>query len=94
MSEKKKYREIATVRKNPETGKVFMVFDKRVKITIEGKEVDLGEYGTVFLKPEKELKESLDFLLEKEYITADQHEERTNKIAEKNIKYGLNVPLK
>ena len=74
--------EIATLRKSKE-GKVFLAFDKNVKILVGDREVDLGKYKTLFAD---EAVASLNFLLEKEYIDQDEYDKRVSTIEEKGIK--------
>jgi len=94
MAEKAKAKswEIGTVRKK--NGNTYIVFDKKVKVTVEGKELDLGEHNTVFINGKDKMNEDLEFKLEKGWITEDQVEQARNAMEEKNIVGNMRVKFK
>lgn len=69
-------------------------FAKDVEVYFRGEKLDLGEYNSAFLKTKDELISDIDFLVEKEYITEDQAQERADFLDEKNITSQLVVALK
>ena len=69
-------------------------FAKDVEVYFRGEKLDLGEYNSAFLKTKDELISDIDFLVEKEYITEDQAQERADFLDEKNITSQLVVQLK
>lgn len=69
-------------------------FAKGVEVYFNGEKLDLGEYNSAFLKTKDELISDIDFLVEKEYITEDQAQERADFLDEKNITSQLVVALK
>ncbi len=69
-------------------------FAKDVEIYYRGEKLDLGEYNSAFLKTKDELISDLDFLVEKEYITGEQAQEKSDFLDEKNITSQLVVALK
>lgn len=69
-------------------------FAKDIEIFYRGEKVELGEYNSAFLKTKDELISDLDFLVEKEYITGEQAQEKADFLDEKNITSQLVVPLK
>lgn len=69
-------------------------FAKGVEVFYQGEKLDLGEYNSAFLKTKDELISDIDFLVEKEYITEDQAQERADFLDEKNITSQLVVALK
>ena len=69
-------------------------FAKDIEIYYRGEKVELGEYNSAFLKTKDELIEDLDFLVDKEYITGEQAQQKADFIDEKNITSQLVVPLK
>lgn len=95
MAEKKKKVSILEIRKikTKNGDKLTVNFSKGVTIQFQGKDVDLGEYGSCFVKSPEEMKKDLDFLVEKEYITEDEKEKRLTRLEEKNVKGSVTVPL-
>lgn len=77
-------------------GKEFrrVTFAKGITIQYNGYELDLGQYRSAFLKGKEDLAKDLDFLLEKEYIDADEHTRRTDFNEEKQVVGKVNLPLK
>ena len=68
-------------------------FAKGVEVLYNGEKVDLGEYNSAFIKTAKELESDIDFLLDKEYITEEQAEERKERLKDKSITGELQVQL-
>lgn len=81
--------EIATVRKN-QNGKVYLAFGKDVVIKVGDREVDMGEFNTLFLD---DALENANFLLEKQLITQEQYEEKITRIEDKGIKNIVRAKL-
>jgi hypothetical protein len=77
--------------KNGEAAKVQL--GKDVELFYQGKKVDLGEYNSAFLKSRDELEESINFAVEKEWITVEQAEEKVTRLNEKNITAALEVKV-
>lgn len=107
MSEfKRKRGVIATMRKkmvkekDKETGKEvevekrMFVFDKQFKATLNGQEVDLGEFASVFLKSKKELEESLDFSVKQGWMTEERANTQKEFYDEKQVVGAIEVKLK
>lgn len=69
-------------------------FAKDIEIYFKGEKVEMGEYNSAFLKTKDELISDLDFLVEKEYITGEQAQEKADFLDEKNITSQLVVALK
>lgn len=74
--------------------KSVVQFAKGVKILFEGNEVDLGKYGSLFVKDRNELLNDLDFKVEQGWITEEQKEQNLEYIDEKNVKGSVQAPLK
>jgi hypothetical protein len=93
--EKKATRTMLDIRviqtKNGEAAKVQL--GKDVELFYQGKKVDLGEYNSAFLKSRDELEESINFAVEKEWITVEQAEEKVTRLNEKNITAALEVKV-
>ena len=66
---------------------------KGVELYFEGQKVDLGEYNSAFLKNREEMEADLSFLVEKEYMTPEQADERVNFLNDKNITAQLTVKI-
>jgi hypothetical protein len=66
---------------------------KGVELYFEGQKVDLGEYNSAFLKNREEMEADLTFLVEKEYMTPEQADERVAFLNDKNITAQLTVKL-
>ena len=107
MSEFKRKRGIiATMRKkmvkekDRETGKEtevekrMFVFDKKFKATLDGQELDLGEFMSVFLKTKKELEESLDFSVKQGWTTEENANKQRDFYDEKQVVGAIEVKLK
>lgn len=76
-------------------GKKDMIqFTKGVKIFFNDQEVDLGEYGTFFIKKKEELLKDLEFFLGKDYMTQERYDQQVERIEEKQITASLTVNLK
>lgn len=71
--------------------KAKVQFAKDVEVFYRGEKLDLGQYNSGFLKTKEELLSDLDFLVEKEYITEDQAQQRADMIDEKNITSVLSI---
>lgn len=69
-------------------------FAKDIEIYFKGEKVEMGEYNSAFLKTKDELISDLDFLVDKEYITGEQAQEKADFLDEKNITSQLVVALK
>lgn len=66
---------------------------KDVDIYYQGVKVDLGEFNSAFMKSRDEIEENLSFLVEKEYITPEEADERVDFLNEKNITAQLTVKI-
>lgn len=71
--------------------KTKVQFQKGVTISYNGTPVNLGEYNSAFLKDKEEMENDLAFLVEKEYMTEEQANEKADFITEKGIAYELKV---
>ena len=60
-------------------------FAKDIKITYKGQEIDLGEYNSGFLKKLTEMESSLDFYVEKNYMSEEEADEKKQFYKDKNI---------
>lgn len=80
--------------KETEVEKRMFVFDKKFKATFDGQEVDLGEYFSVFLKPRKELEESLDFSVSKGWTKEENANKQKEYYEDKNVVGAIEVKLK
>jgi hypothetical protein len=69
-------------------------FAKGVKILFEGNEVDLGQYGTLFVKRKPELEADLDYKVEQGWITEEQKEQNLEYMTEKKVVASVQAPLK
>ena len=81
--------EIASVRKS-KNGKVYLSFAEDVTIKVGDREVDMGEYRTLFLD---DAVENLNFLLSKEYIDQDEYKKKVDTIEQKGIKSIVRAKL-
>lgn len=84
--------EVATVRKKGDN--VYLAFSEDVKITVGGRELDLGEFRTAFLKNLDEITKDLDYKVEQGWITEDQKQDNLDRLTEKNVKYALRLKFK
>lgn len=66
---------------------------KDVKITYKGQEVDFGEYNSAFMKNKEEMLSSLEYLVDNDYMTADEAEEKAKFYEEKGILAQLTVKI-
>lgn len=66
---------------------------KGVELYFEGQKVDLGEYNSAFLKNREEIESDLSFLVDKEYMTPEQADERVEFLNEKNITAQLTIKI-
>lgn len=65
--------------------KAVVQFSKGVEVTFNGKPVDLGQYGTLFIKTKDELEKDIDFLLSKDYITEEEADQKRERLEEKQV---------
>lgn len=80
---------------NTKNGKKEIIqFSKGVTILFNGQEVDMGEYGTFFLKRKEELVTDLEFLASNEYIDEKTLNERLARLETKEVIAAAVVPLK
>ncbi len=66
---------------------------KGVQIYFEGQPVDFGEYNSAFIKDKAELLTSLEFLVEKEYMSEEEAEKKAAFYDEKGIILSLTVKI-
>lgn len=69
-------------------------FAKGIEIFYNGEKLDLGEYNSGFVKTTEELESDIQFLVDNEYITQDQADDRLARLQEKAITGELQVSLK
>lgn len=69
-------------------------FVKGIKISINGEDVDLGEYNSLFLKNKEELFDNLDYAQENFGLSEKYVDEQKAYIEEKNISSVCEVPGK
>lgn len=81
--------EIATVRKN-NNGKVYLSFAKDVTIKVGDREVDLGEFNTLFLD---DALANVEYLLSNEHIDQDEANKRVKTIEDKGIQRVVRAKL-
>lgn len=65
--------------------KAVVQFSKGVEVFFNGKPVDLGQYGTLFIKTKAELEQDINFLLEKDYITEEEAQQKRDRLEDKKI---------
>lgn len=65
--------------------KLKIQLPKGMQLVYKGTPVELGEYNSLILKDIKDIEDDLSFLVEKEYMTLDQANDRANFIQEKNV---------
>lgn len=66
---------------------------KDVQILYKGEPVNFGEYNSAFMKNKDEMLSSLEFLVEKDYMSEADAEEKSNFYDEKGIVYQLTVKI-
>jgi hypothetical protein len=66
---------------------------KGVQITFNGQPVDFGEYNSAFLKNKEEMLSSLEYLVDNDYMAADEAEEKAKFYEEKGIVAQLTVKI-
>ena len=84
---------LLTTRKN-KNDKPIIVFAKGVEVLYNGEKVNLGEYNTVYVNTKPQMLESINYLLEKEYINETQADEKREFIETKKITAEVVVELK
>lgn len=65
--------------------KAVVQFAKGIEIFFNGEKIDLGQYGTVFIKTKEELEKDIEFLVSKEYINEEEGQTRKDRLDEKQI---------
>lgn len=86
--------EVGTIRRNEESGEVRLVLNKGVKIMVDDREMDAGDFNTVFLKNVDELSKDMDYYIEQGWSTEDDKAETLAKYAEKGVRYSLRMKFK
>lgn len=102
QNKKAKSWEVLTVRKKLVEDKktkakkpvTYFVFDKSFKATVNGQEIDLGEYMTAYLRTKEEMIEDLNYKLSQGWITESDVEKSIQRIEEKGIVGSIKVNLK
>lgn len=85
-----------SVREGVKKTRVVMIPNSRIQIknqkTGEWQTVELDKYGGTFLKSSERIIEDIDGLADRGYITAEEADNRKQKVEEKGIKYEILVP--
>lgn len=68
-------------------------FSKDIEVYFQGQKLDMGEYNSAFLKTKDEMMADIDFLVEKEFITEAQAQDKADFIDDKNITSQLVIAL-
>ncbi len=68
-------------------------FAKDVQILYKGNVISFGEYNSAFMKSKDEMMSSLEYLVENEYMTAEEAEEKAKFYDEKGITAQLTVKI-
>lgn len=81
--------EIASIRET-EKGTPYIAFSNEVQILVGGRQIDLGEFKTLFLNDGIE---QLNYLLDNGHIDNEQYDKRVAKLQEKRIKSVISAPF-